>query len=116
MIDGRATGMVALLGNAPGFVLEASSHSRLRLREVHLRCLYGTAWLRDSESNELEVWPDGAETLERRPLPAERPQRREIRVFLDYLGGGPPPPTTAREGALIVRRVAELRRLAGLET
>jgi predicted dehydrogenase len=115
VVGGRAAGMVALLGHAPGFVLEVSTRSRERRREVQLRCRDGVACLADSEDAELQVWPDGAASSQRRPFPQEPPLRRQVRAFLEHLRGGPPPPTTAAEGARVVRCVWELRRLAGLE-
>jgi predicted dehydrogenase len=114
VVEGRATGMVALLGAEPGFVLSVSSRARERRREVRLHCTHGTARLPDSESAEIEVWRDGAPGPERRPLAPDQPLRLELRAFLDHLRGGPPPITTAAEGAKVVRCVAELRRLAGL--
>jgi predicted dehydrogenase len=115
VMAGRATGMVALLGGEPGVVLHASARSPERRREVRLVCAQGIARLPDSESAELEVWRDGAAAPERRPFPHEPPLRRELRAFVAHLAGGPPPPTTAAEGARVVRAVAELRRLAGLD-
>jgi hypothetical protein len=42
------------------------------------------------------------------------PLLEELQVFVDHLGGGPPPRSSAREGALIVLRIAELRSMAGV--
>jgi hypothetical protein len=49
-------------------------------------------------------------------LDPEFPVRRELRAFLEQLDGGPPPRSSAAEGAAIVARVHELRRLAGLSS
>ena len=60
--------------------------------------------------------PDGerGEPYER-ALPSEMPLLRELRAFVDHLGGGPPPRSSATEGLLVVERIAALRALAGLE-
>lgn len=43
------------------------------------------------------------------------PLLAELERFLGYLDGGPPPDSTAADGLLIVERLAEIRRLAGME-
>lgn len=45
---------------------------------------------------------------------AELPLLRELRAFVEHVGGGPPPRSSAREGLAVVRAIDELRRLAGL--
>ncbi|EAV45362.1 Predicted dehydrogenase and related protein [Roseibium aggregatum IAM 12614] len=42
------------------------------------------------------------------------PLLAELEAFLAHLNGGPAPKSSAAEGALIVKRIAELRALAGL--
>lgn len=42
------------------------------------------------------------------------PLLAELEAFVAHLNGGPAPKSSAAEGALIVRRIAELRALAGL--
>jgi hypothetical protein len=42
------------------------------------------------------------------------PLLAELEAFVAHLEGGPAPKSSAAEGALIVRRIAELRALAGL--
>jgi predicted dehydrogenase len=49
-----------------------------------------------------------------RPVSGEMPLKRELHAFLEHLRGGPPPRSSAKEGLLIVERVAAARRLAGL--
>jgi hypothetical protein len=44
----------------------------------------------------------------------EFPLLRELRGFMEHLAGGPPPRSSAAEAAEVVRRIAELRALAGL--
>ena len=51
---------------------------------------------------------------EKRPISTELPLLRELRAFVEHLDGGPPPRSSAREGAEIVKAIAELRRFAGL--
>jgi hypothetical protein len=50
---------------------------------------------------------------ERRAISTELPLLRELRAFVEHLDGGPPPRSSAAEGVEIVRRIAELRSMAG---
>ncbi len=59
------------------------------------------------------VRADGSDD-ELRPVSAELPLLRELRAFVEHLGGGPPPRSSAAEGAAIVQAISELRLLAGL--
>jgi predicted dehydrogenase len=87
-------------------------------REVRVSFEGGTAWLADGYDEEIVVargFP-GEHEPERRPISAEWPLERELRAFVEHLAGGPPPRSSAADGLLIVRRLAELRELAGLCT
>ena len=76
--------------------------------------------LPDGYSDRLEIYPqsDPEDTVvpdpEVRRISTEMPLQRELRAFVEHLRGGPPPRSSAREAAEIVRRVSELRALAGL--
>ena len=106
-------GLVGLLGERPWHRLEISVRSPERRREVQLVCEEGVALLADGYSEHVLVHRDGADEPERREIAAELPLLRELRAFVEHLQGGPPPRSSAAEGALVVRRIAELRALAG---
>lgn len=121
VLDGRVTGLVGLLGEDPWLALEVSSRFKEHRREIRLHCRDGVAILNDGYSEHLSVLRDeGGRSLkepepELRPIEGELPLLRELRAFVEHLKGGPPPRSSAAEGALIVRRIAELRALAGLD-
>jgi predicted dehydrogenase len=52
---------------------------------------------------------------ERLPVATDMPLLAELQAFLHYLRGGPPPKSRAAEAALVVRRIAEIRAMAGLD-
>ena len=106
-------GLVGLLGERPWHRLEISVRSPERRREVQLVCEEGVALLADGYSEHVLVHRDGADEPERRKIATELPLLRELRAFVEHLQGGPPPRSSAAEGALVVRRIAELRALAG---
>jgi predicted dehydrogenase len=112
--EGRAAGLTALLGRAPWLVLDVSAARPYRRRELRLHCRRGVATLADAYSQHLRIEHYDRGAVEHRPLDATLPLRRELRVFLDHLAGGPPPKSGAADGAEIVRRLSELRKLAGL--
>jgi predicted dehydrogenase len=108
----RLEGMVALLGHEPWQVLEVSArHAQFR-REVRLHCAEGVAVLDDGWADSLLV-ARGDGSRERRPLPAGLPLLRELRAFVEHLGGGPPPRSSAAEALAVVEAIARLRALAG---
>jgi predicted dehydrogenase len=111
---GDGDGLVALLGGDPWVRLEVSARSPVRRREVTLVCEEGVAVLSDGYSDHVLVRRDGAIEAERREISAELPLLRELQAFLEHLDGGPPPRSSASEGALVVRRIEELRTLAGV--
>ena len=71
------------------------------------------AWLADAYADHIAVAPTGVDEAERRIVSTELPLLRQLRVFVEHLDGGPPPRSSAAEGVEIVRRIAELRTLAG---
>ena len=111
-LDGEAEGLVGLLGDSPWHALEVSARSIDRRREVTLVCERGVAVLPDGYSEHVLV-ATGDEP-EKRPISTELPLLRELRAFVEHVDGGPPPRSSAREGAEIVRTIADLRRFAGL--
>ena len=119
-LDGYATGLIGMLGEAPWFALELSSRAAARRREVALICEDGVAVLPDGYSDHVQIArvADPADTsppeLELRAISTELPLVRELRAFIEHVRGGPPPRSSASEGATVVRVIAELRALAGL--
>jgi len=106
-------GLTGLLGDRSWHRLEISVRSPERRREVQLVCEEGVALLADGYSEHVLVHRDDAGEPERREIATELPLLRELRAFVEHLQGGPPPRSSAAEGALVVRRIAELRALAG---
>ncbi len=111
---GEVQGLVGLLGERPWHRLEISTRSPERRREVQLVCEQGVALLADAYSDHVLVRRDGADESERVEISTALPLLLELRAFVEHLQGGPPPRSSAAEGALVVRRVAELRALAGV--
>jgi predicted dehydrogenase len=74
----------------------------------------GSAQLAGSDDNRLLLrWKDGQ--TENLAFENAMPLLAELRCFLDHLRGGPPPKSPAAEAALVVRRIVEIRALAGLD-
>jgi len=113
-VDGRAFGLFGLLGESPWHVLEVSGRADERRREVVLACEAGLAVLPESYSDAVRIVRTDGSADELRPVSGELPLLRELRTFVEHLGGGPPPRSSAAEGAAIVRTISELRLLAGL--
>jgi predicted dehydrogenase len=120
-----ARGESTLLGffrGTPWLAIEVSSRHRRYQRELRLHCAEGVAVLSDAYSDHLEITRPVAGTgmepppAEQRPIAGEMPLLAELRAFVRHLEGGPPPRSSATEGALIVRTIARLRALAGLDT
>jgi predicted dehydrogenase len=111
VVDGVPMGLQGMLGGAPWVTVAHSATAAVRRREARLCCEHGTAWLGDGYDEHIVVDRGG---LEQRPATGELPLLAELRAFVAHLGGGPPPRSSAAEGAEIVRRIADLRTLAGL--
>jgi predicted dehydrogenase len=121
LIGETVAGMTAILGDRPAVVMEVSTSSPFRQRRVAVHCTGGVAVLPDGYSDRVEIYPQSdprdptVPDPIRREISTEFPLLRELRAFVEHLRGGPPPRSSAQEGADIVRRIAELRRLAGVE-
>jgi predicted dehydrogenase len=113
-------GLTAVLGDEPWAVMEVSSSSPVRTRRVALHCEGGVVVLPGGYCNRLEIYPqvESKDTTVPEPIvrevSTELPLLRELRAFVEHLGGGPAPRSSTRDGLEIVRRISELRELAGV--
>jgi len=73
----------------------------------------GAAWLGDSYDDRILVRPAGGEA-EEVPISTEMPLLRELRAFVEHIGGGPAPKSGAGEGAEVVEIIAACRSMAGI--
>ena len=113
-------GLSCLLGYEPWAALEVSTSSPVRQRRVTLHCEDGVVVMSDGYTDRLEIYPqpDPVDPVLPEPLireiSTEYPLLRELRAFVEHLGGGPPPRSSVRDAVEIVRRITELRELAGV--
>jgi predicted dehydrogenase len=114
VIDGEATGLVAVLGERPWLTLDVSTSSDIRRRAIQLICEEGTACLTDGYADRIEVGRGLGEVRTPRPISTELPLLRELRAFVEHLDGGPPPRSGIDDAVEIVRRVEQLHAAAGL--
>jgi predicted dehydrogenase len=118
VVDGTPLGLQGWLGadDGPWATIAHSATAPLRRREARLCCTGGTAWLEGGYDAHITVAPGlpGESEPERREVSGEWPLLRELRAFVEHLGGGPPPRSSAAEAARAVHCLADLRRLAGL--
>jgi predicted dehydrogenase len=119
LVDGVPVGLQGLLGGdgSPWVSVSHSATTPVRRREVRLCCAAGSAWLADGYDEHVMIergLPGVEPGPEERPTPGEWPLMAELRAFVAHLEGGPAPRSSAADGARIVRRLADLRALAGL--
>ena len=117
-VDGLMTGLVGTLGVDPWATIEVSMAHPIRRREVRLICEHGVAVLPDAYSDSVVVARGRLQrevTLdeERRQVSDELPLVRELRAFVEHLGGGPPPRSSAAEAVAEVEAIAALRAACG---
>lgn len=109
-------GLIAILGEAPWLVIEVSTTTMEKRREVRLICRGGVAIVDDSWSDRFTIARAGSSRNQpevvKRTVSNELPLLRELRCFVEHLGGGPPPRSSAQEGAANVRTIVRLRQLA----
>jgi predicted dehydrogenase len=112
-VSGRVWGIAARLGSDPRCVLEVSARRPERRRRIEVAFEDAVAVLDGSRDTLVEIRSDaGTRTID---VGDEPPLRRELAAFVNHLDGGPPPKSSGRDGAEAVRRIGELRRLAGLD-
>ncbi len=109
------SGIVALLGEEPWQALEISASSHERRREIRLLCRDGTAWLGDGYADHVGVARAdrvGASPSGARSRPSSLSCGSCARSSSTWTEGRRLA-RSVEEGAEIVRRIAELRALAG---
>jgi predicted dehydrogenase len=115
-----SSGLVAMLERDGGqrVVIETSAHHPVNRRSVILACTDGTVTLNGSLDEHLilrQGSPDNLNAPEIKvPFRNYMPLEAELAAFLRHLSGGPAPMSSVTEGALIVERVCDIRRMAGL--
>lgn len=115
-------GLLAILERqgGPRVVIETSAYHPVNRRSVILACEGGTVTLNASLDAHLtlRLGAPGVFEAEEKSIPigSDMPLEAELAAFLRHLRGGPPPMSSAAEGALIVERVCDIRRVAGLPT
>lgn len=111
--SGGASGITARLGADPACVLEISARRPERRRRIELVFDGAVVVLDAARDDRLEIRTDtGSRTID---AGNEPPLKRELAAFLSHLDGGAPPKSSGRDGVEAVRRICELRRMAGLD-
>lgn len=113
---GRNREVLAVLqdGNGPCVGIEISSCHPVSRRSVVVIGSEGSAQFGGSYDDAV-LLRRRAGPEERLPIATDMPLLAELRGFLGHLEGGPPPKSSAAEAALTVRRVAEIRTMAGID-
>ena len=115
---GGLVDFTGFLGDGPSAVVNVSSRHVVRDRSIRVVGTEAVATLESAYSETVLVAhghdPDEAD-VQNIEIDTEWPLVRELRAFLGHVKGGPPPKSSATDGALIVRRLNELRALAGLD-
>lgn len=98
---------------------EISTESLHRDRSIAMYGTAGSATLTDSLADHIAILPlsvpFGAHPdPEKVPISLEYPLLRELRTFVEYLGGGPEPRTNATDAAAAVSKVARVRTMIGV--
>lgn len=114
----RITGLTGILGGDPWMLLDVSTRNGQRLRRVELHCRDGIAVLADAYADHVAIVRHATSRREpsepeRMPIADELPLLRELRSFVEFLGGGAPPRSSLADGLRVVRTLTELRALAG---
>jgi predicted dehydrogenase len=119
-VGSLVTGLVGLLGDDPWGAIEVSIAHSDRRREIRLICEDGVAVLADPYADHVLITrgelmgPDASPDTERRGISTALPLMRELRAFVEHLGGGDPPKSSAKEAVQEVAAIGLLRELAGV--
>jgi predicted dehydrogenase len=98
----------------PQVQLDVSSAHPVNRRSVTIIGSTGLAALGGSYDKHIVLMPKAGEP-EHISIEQKMPLLAELDTFLKHLAGGPPPKSTAREAAIIISRLSEIRCLAGFE-
>jgi predicted dehydrogenase len=110
---GRVWGMSARLGPDSPCALEVSARRPEHRRRIEVAFDGACAVLDGARDDAIEIRSDaGSRMVE---VSREPPLKRELAAFVAHLDGGPAPKSSARDGVDSVRRICELRELAGLD-
>ena len=110
---GAASGITAWLGTDPICVIDVSARRPEHRRRIEIVFDAAVAVLDGSRDAIVEVRADGGDRTIN--VASDPPLRRELEAFAQHLDGGPAPRSCARDGVEAVRRICELRRMAGLD-
>jgi len=109
----RVWGMTACLGADPVCVIEVSARRPEHRRRIEVIFDTAVAFLDGDRDTLIQIRSDdGHREIS---VGDEPPLRRELQTFVSHLDGGPPPKSSGHDGVAVVRRICELRRLAGLD-
>jgi predicted dehydrogenase len=109
----RVWGMTARLGADPVCVIEVSARRPEHRRRIEVVFDTAVAFLDGDRDTLIQIRSDdGHREIS---VGHEPPLRRELQAFVSHLDGGPPPKSSGHDGVAVVRRICELRRLAGLD-
>lgn len=111
-------GALVTLGDGPRVIAEVSTRYADKRREIRLHCRDGVAVLNALKGSEIDIYrekDDGEPACTTRRFERKEALELELKAFLDHLQGGPAPKSSAEEAVMIVRTIASVRRLAGLD-
>jgi len=120
IVGKEATGIIGVLGSEPWVVITVSCRYPDRKREVRLFCEGAVAVLDDAYSDHIQIALSSSLNKKDSPdiitrlISTELPLKKELEAFVSFLLGGPPPKSSSAEGALTVKRISQLRKLANL--
>jgi predicted dehydrogenase len=107
-IDGRAVGIWATFGSAPPLVVEASTRSGARRRDIAVHGTHAVAVLHDDHDHvEILTGTSSRPDVDRLTFDPTPALQRELAAFVDHVRGGPPPKTAAAEGLAVVEAVEQ---------
>lgn len=116
LTDGRLDGVTVVMGQGPTALVEVSARHPQNQRELVVSFAEGCAWLPSPTADHVLIHtrPEDEAAAQAQPISTEFPLLRELRCFRDYLLGGPSPPTGIEQALETVRRIEQVRRLAGV--